>query len=161
AQIQQYVTAGARSASDLYQQEANVAAARGAVVQAEKAVESPQTGLVDTLLLDPSAPYDFSFPADLHHTAPFSVPGGSALMNTALARRADIKAAEARLDAAEQGVGVARAGWWPTLSLQGTYGSAFSNASDVPFNDQIRDQRGGAVTLGLTIPLFEGGATRN
>jgi outer membrane protein len=160
-QIQQYVTAGARSASDLYQQEANVAAARVAVVQAENAVESAQTDLVDTLLLDPSAVYDFHSPADLNDTASFAVPEVSVLMNTALARRADIKAAEARLDAAEQGVGVARAGWWPTLSLQGTYGSAFSNASDAPFNDQIRDQRGGAVTLGLTIPLFEGGATRN
>src|SRR6266702_642760 len=91
-QIQQYVTAGARSASDLYQQEANVAAARVAVVQAENAVESAQTDLVDTLLLDPSAVYDFQSPADLNDTASFAVPEVSVVTNTLLARRADIKA---------------------------------------------------------------------
>ena len=46
-------------------------------------------------------------------------------------------------------------GWWPALSLQGTYGSAFSNASSEPFNDQLQAQRAGGITLGLTIPLFQ------
>jgi outer membrane protein len=159
-QIQQYVEAGARSASDLYQQEANVAAARLAVVQAENAVESAQTDLVDTLLLDPAAAYDFQSPADLNK-ASSPVPEITTLMGTAMAQRADLKAAEARFAAARQGVHAARGGWWPMLSLRGSYGSGFSDVSDVPFNDQLQDQRGGTVSLGLTIPLFEGGATRN
>ncbi len=159
-QIQHYVAAGARPASDLYQQEATVSAARLAVVQTENAVESAQTDLVSTLLLDPAATYDFQAHMELTQ-ASSPIPDLPTLMETAFSQRADLKAAEARYEVAQQAVYVARAGWWPALSLQGTYGSAFSNASSVPFNDQLQAQRAGAITLGLTIPLFDGGATRN
>ncbi|MBW8769754.1 MAG: hypothetical protein JF589_08370, partial [Gemmatimonadetes bacterium] len=47
--------AGARSISDLYQQQATTASARAGVVAAEQAVELARIGLIQTLQLDPRA----------------------------------------------------------------------------------------------------------
>ena len=53
-QIQTYVDAGARTIADLYQQQANAASARFAVVDAERAAELAKVDLIETLQLDPT-----------------------------------------------------------------------------------------------------------
>ena len=53
AQVQAYVDAGVRPISDLYQQQANVASARLALVEARRALELAKTELIGTLQLDP------------------------------------------------------------------------------------------------------------
>ena len=156
-QIQQYVEAGAREAAVLYQQEANAAAARLAVVQAQNAMESAQVTLMRTLQLDPAGTYDFQFPAEVTAERSAQSPELAQLLQQALDRRSDLKAEEARLAAAEQGLRIAHAGFWPTLSLSAGYGSAYSSASASSFGNQLDLQRGGAVGLGLSIPLFDRG----
>jgi outer membrane protein len=61
-QISTQVKAGARSISDLYQQQATTAAARAAVVSAERDVELARLSLIQTLQLDPRGSYDFVAP---------------------------------------------------------------------------------------------------
>lgn len=159
-QIKQYVEAGAREVAVLYQQEANVAAARLAVVQAQSVAESEQVDLMRTLQLDPAGTYDFQFPtAAAESSAPS--PELAELLQRALAQRADLQAEEKRLAAAEQGLRIAHAGFWPTLSLRAGYGSAYSSASESSFQDQLNLQRGGAVSVGLSIPLFDRGEAHN
>jgi len=159
-QIKYYVEAGAREVAVLYQQEANVAAARLALLQAQSAAESEQVDLMRTLQLDPAGTYDFQFPTAVADdlAQPLEFPD---LLKRALAQRSDLKAEEARLSVAEQGSRIAHAGFWPTLSLSAGYGSAYSSASDLTFQDQLDLQRGGAVGVGLSIPLFDRGEARN
>jgi outer membrane protein len=159
-QIQQYVEAGARSASDLYQQQANMAAARLAVVQAQNATESARVDLMQTLHLDPAGTYDFQVPDVTPDNLPVP-PELAEWLEHARASRVDLKAEEARLAAAEQNVRVARAGFWPSLSLSAGYGSAYSSASKSSFDDQLDSQRGGSVGLGLSIPVFDRAVARN
>ncbi len=159
-QIKRYVEAGAREVAVLYQQEANVAAARLAVVQAQNIAESGQVALMRTLQLDPAGTYDFQFPS-VATDDPTHVPELADLLKRALDGRADLKAQEARLTVAEQGVRMAHAGYWPTVSLNAGYGSAYSSVSPSSFADQLDLQRGGALGLGLAVPLFDRGETRN
>lgn len=156
-QISSYVDAGARTIADLYQQQANVASARLAVVEGERAVQLAEVDLMETLQLDPAGAYQFeAAPAD---AAPESVPGLEAMLTSAYAQRADLKAEERRVEAAEQGMTVARSGRWPTVSLTAGYGSSYTSASDFGISDQFDQRRGGSVNLGITIPLFDRGAT--
>src|SRR5690606_18788109 len=62
-QIRALVDAGTRPISDLYQQQANTAAARSAVVEAKRALELARLELVRTLRLDPRGSYEFVAPA--------------------------------------------------------------------------------------------------
>lgn len=159
-QIQQYVEAGARAASDLHQQEAIVESTRLMVIQAQNLVEAAQIDLMNTLQLDPAGAYDFQPPAMTERNAA-DLPKLDNLLQQALAQRSDLDAEEARLRAAEQAVWVARSGYWPSLTLGAGYGSAYSSATETSFNDQLDLQRGGSVGLTLSIPVFERGATRS
>jgi outer membrane protein len=159
-QIQQYVDAGARTIADLYQQQANVASARFAVVDAERTTELARVDLIGTLQLDPTGTYEFQAPPDTTATAQSDQFELANLQMRAAGQRVDLRAEEARVDAADQNIRVARSSRWPTLSLNSGYSSAYSSVSPLPFSDQL-DQRRGSVSLGISVPLFDRNSISN
>jgi multidrug efflux system outer membrane protein len=87
-------------------------------------------------------------------TAPPSIPLG--VPSELLERRPDIAAAERRMAGANAIIGVSKAAFFPTLSLNGLAGFESLNAGTL-FNWQSRFWSAGPS---LTAPLFEGGALR-
>jgi outer membrane protein len=160
-QIQQYVDAGARTIADLYQQQANTASARFNVVDAERTTELAKVDLIETLQLDPTATYEFEAPADSTAQAVSQKFELGNLQTRAAAQRIDLRAEEARVAAADQNVKVARSNRWPTVSLNGGYSSAYSSASPFSFGDQLDQRRGGSVSLGVSVPIYDRGAVSN
>jgi TolC family type I secretion outer membrane protein len=79
----------------------------------------------------------------------------AALIAQAMEQRPDLQRARLGLRRREANLGVARAGYWPTLSLNG--GLEADRTDDVGFGN---DDVGSRIGLNLTINLFEGGATR-
>jgi outer membrane protein len=160
-QIQQYVDLGARTIADLYQQQAQTASARFAVVDAERTAELARVDLIETLQLDPTGTYEFQAPPDATATAAADQFELNNLQTRAAGQRIDLRAEEARVDAADQNVRIARSNRWPTLSLSAGYSSAYSSASPFSFSDQLDQRRGGSVSLGMSVPIFDRGATSN
>jgi outer membrane protein len=160
-QIQAYVDAGVRTIADLYQQQAAVASARLAVVEGERAASLAEVDVMQTLQLDPRGTYAFAAPA-LDSVPPTDTVRYDldALLARALTQRVDIDAEEARQDAADQAIRAARASYWPSISLGLGYNTGYSSASDFAFTDQLDQRRGGSLTLGLSIPLFDRGSTQ-
>jgi outer membrane protein len=158
AEITKLVDAGARAISDLYSQQAQTAAARLAVVNAQHDLELGKVDLVQTLRLDPKGNYDFVAPAVNESAASASYDLDS-LVNLAYAQRADLAAESARLDASAQAVKAANAGWWPTVSLSAGYNSSYSSAATAPFVNQLDQARGGSVAISVSIPIFDRGQT--
>jgi outer membrane protein len=158
AQIQKLVNAGTRPISDLYQQQATVAAARSALVEAKRALELAKVDIVQTLQLDASAAYEFVAPT-VNLAAPAKTFALDSLVTRALATRSDLAAQGTRVDAASQGVKAAAASRWPTLQLSAGYNTGFSTANALSFADQLDQRRGGSIGLGVSIPLFDKGAT--
>ena len=78
---------------------------------------------------------------------PAGVPG------TVLARRPDVSAAQLSLLAAQQRVGVAKAAWFPSVTLTGSAGHASSEVADL-FKWSARAWGIGAL---LSLPVFDGG----
>jgi outer membrane protein len=158
-QIQTYVDAGARTIADLYQQQAVVASARVAVVDAERTAELAKVDLMQTLQLDPGGNYEFESPADTTSTAAAESFQLDDLLKRATAQRIDLEAEKARVDAAQQAVRIARSNRWPTVSLSAGYSSAYNSASPFTFSDQLDQRRGGSVGIGVSVPLFDRGST--
>lgn len=159
AQIDTFVKAGARTVADLYQQQASVASAQLAVVQAERAVELARIDLIRTLRLDPRGTYEFVAP-EIGKPAPITPTALDALILRAFETRADIRASEARLAAAREDIRVAKSTRWPIVSLSAGYGSSYSSADPDGWRDQLSDERGGSIGLSLALPLFDRSATR-
>jgi outer membrane protein len=158
-QIQTYVDAGARTIADLYQQQANVASAKLTVVNGERSTQLAEVDLMQTLQLDPRGTYEFQAPAFGSLYPATTELDLENLLDKAYAQRADLVAGKARVDAAGQGVRVARSGFWPTVSLSAGYDTAYTSAADVPFSDQIDQRRGGSIGIGISIPIFDRGTT--
>jgi outer membrane protein len=145
--------------SDLYQQQASAASARAAVVTTQNAVELAKVDLIQTLQLDPRGTYEFQAPPmpDSTSNAQFDL---DSLLNRAFAQRPDLSAEASRVEAAQQDVKAANASKWPTISLTGGYNSGVSSATDAAFLDQLNQRRGGSIGIGISIPIFDRGATQ-
>ena len=159
ALVQQYVKAGAKSVSDQYQQEAAVASARLSVAQANRAVELAKIDLMQTLQLDAAGSYEFAAPPFSATATNTASPSLDVLIAKAYEHRADIDAQEARAEAAAQDVKAAKSGRLPSVSVSGSYSSAYSSASALTIADQLDQRRGGSIGVGVSIPLFDRGAT--
>lgn len=158
-QIKAFVDAGSRPVSDLYQQQATVAAARTAVVNANRAYELSKVDLMQTLQLDPRGTYSFVPPAlDTTRRAAVAFDLDS-LLTRALDKRSDLDAQQALVSAASQNVRAAKGSRYPTLSLSAGYNTAFNSATSLGFVDQLDQRRGGSIGIGLSIPIFDRGNT--
>ena len=158
-QIKAFVDAGSRPISDLYQQQATVAAARTQVVSAQRALELAKVDIIQALNLDPRGNYAFAPPAldtttANSNTVTFNL---DSLLTRALAQRSDLDAQEALVSAASQNVKAARGVRLPSLSLSAGYNSAYSSATNLGFYDQLDQRRGGSLSLGFSIPLWDRG----
>jgi multidrug efflux system outer membrane protein len=93
-------------------------------------------------------------PGDVVTPRAFEVPGG--LPSDLLLRRPDLREAEARLHAANARIGVARAAYFPKISLTGFYGGESQTLSDL-FTGPARTWN---IAGGLLQPLFAAGQIR-
>ena len=157
-QIKKFVDAGIRPISDLYQQQASVASARTSLVETQRALELAKVDLIQTLQLDPAGTYDFAAPTVNDAAAVGKSFQLDSLLARAQERRTDLDAAETRVAAAKQDVRAAGAGKLPPVQLSAGYNTGYNSAADAAFRDQLDQRRGGSLSLGVSIPLFDRGA---
>jgi len=158
-QIKAFVDAGSRPISDLYQQQAAVAAARTQLVSADRALELAKVDVIQTLQLDPRGNYAF-VPPVLDTTSSNRITFNlDSLLTRAASHRTDLDAQATLVNAAGQNVKAAKGSRWPSLSLTAGYNSAFSSATDIGFTDQLDQRRGGSIGVGISVPLFDRGST--
>jgi multidrug efflux system outer membrane protein len=147
--------AGAVSELELRQIEAERANAQALVPRLEQQRLSQEGALAVLLGRSPRE----VFLAQVERGAPATpaaveVPAG--LPSDLLLHRPDLRAAEAQLHAANAGIGVARAAYFPSISLTGYYGGESQALADL-FKGPARTWSVGA---GLLQPLFAGGQLR-
>ena len=158
-QIEAFVKAGSRPIADLYQEQASVANAQLAVAQAQRTVDLAKVDLIQTLQLDPAGSYDFVAPPPAATDAAMNKTYNlDSLVSLAYANRADLAAQSARVEAAGQDVKAAAASKLPTISLTGSYSTAYNSATDLSIANQLDQRRGGGLGVGISIPIFDRGS---
>ncbi len=162
-QIQEFVNAGVRAISDLYTQQATLAASEAQVLNAESQVQVAKTRLIQTLQLDPLGDYEFVAPDPDDISLNVREYDPENLMLGAFESRTDLRAQEASIDATTQGIRIAKAGYLPRLNFSGSYSTSYSSRSgsrvngtfvETPFSDQLSDNQARSLNLSLTIPIF-------
>ncbi len=163
ARIEEFTRVGSRPISDLYQQQATLANSELLLLEAERAVQLSEIGLIQVLELDPLAVYNFGSP-DVEATLPDARTYElEALLSEAFARRLDLQAMDTNIEAAEAGIRIARSTWLPRVSLSGggdTRAIWSSERDDLPFGDQMDENKSADVGLSLSIPIFDRLQTR-
>ncbi len=167
--IEEFVRVEARPISDLYTQQATLASSEAQQLTAESQFQVAQTRLIQTMQLDPFGNYEFVAPdAD---SIPLSASDydSEVLTREAFNSRPDLSSQESSIEAAEQGIRLAKSGRLPSLDLSGGISTRFSSqqlevigrdASGSPildqvgFGTQLDNNRSEFVSLSLRIPLF-------
>jgi multidrug efflux system outer membrane protein len=144
---------GNTSLLDVRQAEELVSTAAAAIPDLERQIEQEENAL-QTLLGQNPGPIARGMPIDQQPRMPV-VPAG--LPSSLIERRPDIRQAEEQLIAANAQIGVAKAQYFPSISLTGQVGTA-SNALNTLFQNSTF-----AYTYGATLntPIFDAGRIRN
>ncbi len=148
---------------DLTQQKFKVGLAlRTDVLDAQNQIDAAETKLIEAqrtrvkqehaiAILVGKAPADFSIPAKVVDVKVPVIPAG--LPATLLSRRPDVAEAEHKLIAANARIGVAKADFYPTLSLTGSAGYQSIDVSSLT----NWESRVWSISPGLSLPIFQGG----
>lgn len=147
---------------------AEVAEAQARVAQDEmNAVQSDNNYRLSLLdlsqLLELPTPEGFSLAtpdAELQFS-PLTPP--DAIYTEALTNKADIKAAQFRLDGMEKSIRIAQSSYYPQLSFSAGLGTNYYtvNGESSPFGSQMKNNLNKYVGLNLNIPIFNRFSTRN
>jgi NodT family efflux transporter outer membrane factor (OMF) lipoprotein len=145
-------TRGVASGVDVRQSEQLLYTATGQIASVEREITQTENAL--SLLLG-QMPGDVPRGRELEGVAvPPDVPAG--LPSALLERRPDIRAAEQQLIAANAEIGVAKAEYFPRISLTGFFGTQSRSLSDL----LTGPARLATASVGATAPIFNAGRTR-
>lgn len=152
--------------------EAEVAEARSTVMS-DSLTLVQQQGTLALSLLDLSQMLELPTPDGFDVAAPDDSPilardtqllPPAQIYDAAAEQRPEVQAEQFRLQSAEQAIRAARAGYLPTLSLNGGLGSSYYKTSGFAaesFSSQLKNNFSQSVSLGLSIPLFDHFSTRH
>jgi outer membrane protein TolC len=153
-QVEALVVAQKAARVDRMRTEVRLADIEQRLVREENVKFVYQRVLVNLLgLKNPSGA--ISLRGNLAVTQKASTPDLETALAKAWSNRDDFLSARSALEAQARNVDVARAGHWPTLSLQGAYGERWAIRSVSGFGD--RDSEVYRIGVTVDIPLFEGG----
>jgi multidrug efflux system outer membrane protein len=154
--FQRRVEAGITSELDLHQLEAEMRAAEAAVPAIERERSRQEGALAMLLGRSPRAVYAATIERGTA-AAPEAVEVPAGLPSDLLRRRPDLREAEARLMAANARIGVARAAYYPSISLTGFFGGESQSLSDL-FTGPARTW---SLAAGLLQPIYGAGQVRS
>lgn len=81
--------------------------------------------------------------------------------NIALAIKPHVKVAEYKLESSKKGLNIAKAGYYPTIDLNMSYGTSYNNNQIGGFGTQFRNEAREYIGLSVNIPIFNRLQTRN
>lgn len=157
ASIEAAYEAGNRPIADVLQQRAAIAQSEQRLIAARRDHNLAQLQLKQTLNLAPLEPVTFAAPPDtLLAAAPVDYDVAT-LVQQALSSRPDIVAQRLQIEAAEQSIRAARAGYYPSISLNASTGTSYSSLNErFSLGDQLSNVNpNSSLGLSISIPVFD------
>ena len=89
------------------------------------------------------------------------VPSKKDIFNAALGIRPEIESGKLNVEMSELNIGIARAGFLPTLSLSAGIGTNHTTGTDFTFTQQIKNGWNNSIGLTLSVPIFSNRQNRS
>ena len=173
-QLKELVTVGRRAQSDLYQQQSQTSLDQQFLINAENKLLNDKLILLQKLRINAADTYDFASVVIDENPLGNEYTDDQALIETALAQRSDLKAAQRSQDASLLYVQRYKSGYLPRVSLAGgAYGVGahfdklyINDKNSLPteqrsYGTQLADQIYGSVALNIGWTLFDKNVTRS
>ena len=152
--------AGSILESDYLLLNAQDANAKSNVVNTKIAIVNSLITLKNLLSMDPMANMDIVYPNDQEIDALSLLPSQEIALQKCLATSPTLKLSQSGIDIANNSLQLVKAGYYPTLSLNGSVGTSHSpNFSD--FGTQFSNNFNQHIGLTLSIPIFDNFRTKS
>jgi outer membrane protein len=155
------VKVGDLSKSDLAQLEAQVATDEYNVVNSQTEVSNYKLQLKQLLELDGTTSFDIVAPAVDDARAMAVIPAEMDVYSAALSNRPEIQSGKLSIQAADLNTAIAKAGYYPTVSLNAGFGSSHSSGTGTNTGKQMKNNTSGSLGLTVTVPIFDQLSTKS
>ena len=152
--------AGSIMESDYLLLKAQYATAQSNIVNTKTTIVNSMITLKNLLSMDPLASVEIVYPDDQAIDALSLLPPQEVALQRCIETSPSLKLSQSSIDIANNGIQLARAGYYPTLSLGGSVGTSHApNYSD--FGAQFSNNFNQRITLSLSVPLFDNFRTKS
>lgn len=158
---QELLNAGSIARSDFAQLEAQVSTDRYQLVTAQATLEDYKLQLKQLLELDGEEEMNVYIPSLGNENVLSPLPAKSDVFRAALALRPEIEAGKLDVEVSELGIGIARAGYMPSVSLSAGIGTNNTSGSDFTFAEQMKNGWNNSVGLTVSVPIFNNRQTKS
>jgi outer membrane protein len=160
---QKFFDVGNKTLADLAQAKSQVATAELNVTNARNQVDLSFLNLAQLLERDPSSSFEIEKPKIENLSNINAAYSAVDVFKIASLNFPDIKLAGFRKQVFEKEIDIARAGYFPSINLQSGFGTRYSNGTfaNTSYAKQVKDNFNQFIGFGLTIPIFNGLATKS
>lgn len=158
---QELLNAGSIAKSDLAQLEAQVSTDRYQLVTAQATLQDYKLQLKQLLELDGEEEMNLYIPALSGEQVLTPLPTKKDVYVSALALRPEIEAGRLNVEASQLGIGIAKSGYIPTISLSAGIGTNHTSGSDFTFGEQVKNGWNNSIGLSLSVPIFNNRQTKS
>lgn len=146
---------GSISKADLAQLEAQVSNDKYQLVTAESSLRNYKLQLKQLLELDGTAEMKLALPTLNNEHVMEVLPSQTDIYQTALATRPEIQSSQLSIENTKLGISVAKAGYYPTISLSASSSSTTNSASTNNWAQQMKYGWNNMIGISLSIPIFD------
>ena len=157
----QLLAAGSLSRVDVAQLEAQVGTDNYQLVTAQTALENYKLQLKQLLEIDNDHVVEIVIPEIDQERVLILLPEKSDVYQAALANRPEIESGRISTQAYASGIGIARSGYMPTISISAGIGSNNLNGSDFTFAEQLKNSWNNSIGVTLSVPIFNNRQTKS
>lgn len=140
--------------SDYAQLESQYSNDKYLLVSAEAALQNYKLQLKQLLELDGEEEMNLLLPQLSDEQVLTLLPAKMDIYRSALAVRPEIEAGKLGIETADLGIDIARAGYYPSLSLSAGTGTNHTSGSDFTFGEQVKNGWNNSIGVTLSIPIF-------
>jgi outer membrane protein len=154
-QIQGFFDVGSRAITDVYNQDALTKAAQATVIRSRNTLQNDKALLAQTLQLNPAEDFQVVYPKIQNEGLNYNKMSLDSLVAIALQNRADLEQLKYQAKANQFAYKGLSAGFLPTLSLFGNYGSFYYSLIPSDFATQFRNVNPSlSYGANLSVPIF-------
>lgn len=159
-QAQQFFAAGKIAKTDLVQMQSQYASDQYSLVTAENTLILQTTVLKQLLEIPVIDTFKVYFPNAEKLSVVAPVPSKQDAFNMAIKTMPEIKSSQLQQEVSQLSLSIARSGYLPSLSLNGTVSTNYSDYSNQGFTGQLSDNQLQKVGLTLSVPIFSRNTVR-
>jgi len=154
------VDVGKMSKADLAQLSAQRAADEYGIVEAQGQLANYVLQLKQTLELTDESTFEVAIPPTTDEQALADVPALQGVYERALANRPEVENARVAIQSSRVSTSIAKAGWMPSVNLNGGVGTSTNSLSSNGWGKQMKTNFDMTAGLSVSIPIYDQRQTR-